>query len=72
MTEEKQEVLIPESEWGMVRTDVRWKAELLNLYRSAESLRAEIPDAQNQEYQAGIMMACAAIWHRVTGETLVK
>jgi hypothetical protein len=35
-------------------------------------LRAEIPDAQNQEYQAGIMMACAAIWHRVTGETLVK
>ena len=70
MTEEKPEVLIPESEWQMVRTDVRWKAELLNLYRSAESLRAEIPDPENKEYQAGIMMACSAIWNRVTGETL--
>ena len=56
----------------MSRPDSRWKAELLGLYRSAESLRAEIPDAQNQEYQTGIMMACAAIWHRVTGEPLVK
>ena len=56
----------------MTRPDSRWKAELLGLYRSAESLRTEIPDAQNQEYQAGIMMACAAIWHRVTGESLVK
>lgn len=54
----------------MSRPDSRWKAELLGLYRSAESLRAEIQDAANQEYQAGIMMACSAIWNRVTGETL--
>ena len=54
----------------MSRPDSRWKAELLGLYRSAESLRAEIPDAQSQEYQTGIMMACSAIWNRVTGETL--
>jgi hypothetical protein len=54
------------------RPDSRWKAELLNLYRSAERLREEIPDAANMEYQTGIMMACAAIWHRVTGEALVK
>jgi hypothetical protein len=54
------------------RPDSRWKAELLNLYRSAESLRAEIPEPMNAEYQAGIMMACSAIWHRVTGEALVK
>ena len=52
------------------RPDSRWKAELLGLYRSAESLRTEIPDAANVEYQAGIMMACSAIWNRVTGETL--
>jgi hypothetical protein len=56
----------------MSRPDSRWKAELLNLYRSAESLRAEIPEQMNAEYQAGIMMACSAIWHRVTGEALVK
>ena len=54
----------------MTRPDSRWKAELLGLYRSAESLRAEIQDAANVEYQAGIMMACSAIWNRVTGETL--
>lgn len=54
-----------------VRADSRWKAELLNLYRSAESLRAEIPDPENGEYQTGVMMACLAIWHRVTGESLV-
>jgi hypothetical protein len=54
------------------RPDSRWKAELLGLYRSAERLREEIPDAVNIEYQTGIMMACAAIWHRVTGEALVK
>jgi hypothetical protein len=54
----------------MTRPDSRWKAELIGLYRSAESLRAEIPDAANVEYQAGIMMACSAIWNRVTGETL--
>lgn len=56
----------------MFRPDSRWKAELLGLYRSAESLRAEMPDVPSQEYQTGIMMACSAIWHRVTGESLVK
>jgi hypothetical protein len=55
----------------MSRPDSRWKAELLGLYRSAERLREEIPDAVNIEYQTGIMMACSAIWHRVTGEALV-
>ncbi len=55
----------------MSRPDSRWKAELLNLYRSAESLRVEIPEPMNAEYQTGIMMACSAIWHRVTGEALV-
>jgi hypothetical protein len=55
----------------MSRPDSRWKAELLGLYRSAESLRAEIQEAANMEYQTGIMMACSAIWHRVTGEALV-
>lgn len=56
----------------MSRPDSRWKAELLNLYRSAESLRQEIRDAANVEYQTGVMMACSAIWHRVTGEALEK
>jgi len=56
----------------MSRPDSRWKAELLNLYRSAEGLRGEIPDAANVEYQTGVMIACSAIWHRVTGESLVK
>jgi hypothetical protein len=56
----------------MSRPDSRWKAELLNLYRSAESLREEMPDQASGEYQTGIMMACSAIWHRVTGEALVK
>jgi len=56
----------------MTRPDSRWKAELLNLYRSAESLREEIPEAANMEYQTGIMMTCEAIWHRVTGGSLVK
>ena len=55
----------------MSRPDSRWKAELLNQYRSAERLREEIPEAANMEYQAGIMLACSAIWHRVTGEALV-
>jgi hypothetical protein len=55
----------------MSRPDSRWKAELIGLYRSAESLRAEMPDVPSQEYQAGIMMACSAIYHRVTGESLV-
>jgi hypothetical protein len=55
----------------MSRPDSRWKAELLNLYRSAESLRAAIPTAANVDYQTGVMTACLAIWNRVTGETLV-
>jgi hypothetical protein len=55
----------------MSRPDSRWKAELLNLYRTAESGRSEITDAENVEYQTGVMMACLAVWNRVTGETLV-
>ncbi len=54
-----------------VRPDCRWKAELLNLYRSAESCKVEIPDKDNIEYQSGVMAACFAIYHRVTGESLV-
>ena len=54
----------------MSRPDSRWKAEILNLYRSAESCRREITDAENIEYQTGVMMACCASWNRVTGETL--
>ena len=55
----------------MSRPDSRWKAELLNLYRSAESLRSEATDPREAEYQTGVMRACCAIWHRVTGEQLV-
>ena len=55
----------------MSRPDSRWKAELLNMYRSAESCRSEITDAANIEYQTGIMASCQAIWFRVTGEQLV-
>lgn len=54
-----------------VRPDSRWKAELLGLYRSAESCKVEIPEADNIEYQSGVMTACLAIYHRVTGELLV-
>jgi len=53
------------------RPDARWKAELLSLYRSAEACCKENPDPANIEYQAGVMAACSAIWHRVTGESLV-
>jgi hypothetical protein len=56
----------------MSRPDSRWKAELLNLYRSAESLREEMPDQASVEYQTGIMIACSAIWNRVTSEQLVN
>jgi hypothetical protein len=56
----------------MSRPDSRWKAELLNLYRSAESCRSEITDATNVEYQTGVMAACQAIWFRVTGEDLIQ
>ena len=53
------------------RPNSRWKAELLSLYRSDEACWQEIPDRANREYQAGVMAACSAIWHRVTGESLV-
>ena len=55
----------------MTRPDSRWKAELLGLYRSAESCLKEFPDRENVDYQTGVMLACSAIWYRVTGESLV-
>jgi hypothetical protein len=58
-------------EQKMSRPDSRWKAELLNLYRTAKSLRSEITDEENVVYQSGVMSACLAIWDRVTGETLI-
>lgn len=56
----------------MSRPDSRWKAELLNLYRSAESCRSEVTNAENQHYQTGVMITCFAIWERVTGESLIE
>ena len=56
----------------MSRPDSRWKAEMLNMYRAAESCRSEITEAQNIEYQTGVMTACLAIWYRVTGEQLIN
>jgi len=55
----------------MSRPDSRWKAELLNLYRSAESARSEATDQRETEYRTGVMRACCAIWHRVTGKELM-
>ena len=55
----------------MSRTDSRWKAEILNLYRSAGSQRSQTDEQRDIDYQTGVMMACLAIWDRVTGETLV-
>ena len=55
----------------MSRPDSRWKAELLNLYRNAESNRSEATDENERHYQFGVMRACCSIWHRVTGEQLV-
>jgi hypothetical protein len=52
------------------RPDSRWKAELRNLYRSAESNRSEATDENERHYQTGVMTACCSIWNRVTGETL--
>ncbi len=52
------------------RPDSRWKAELRNLYRSAESNRSETTDENERHYQLGVMTACCSIWNRVTGETL--
>jgi hypothetical protein len=54
------------------RPDSRWKAELRNLYRSAESNRSETTDETERHYQTGVMTACCSIWHRVTGEQLVR
>jgi hypothetical protein len=56
----------------MSRPDSRWKAELLGLYRSAESNRSQTTDEHEHHYQTGVMTACLTIWHRVTGEALVK
>jgi len=53
------------------RPDSRWKAEILNLYRTAESQRSETDEQRLIDYQTGVMMACLAVWNRVTGETLV-
>jgi hypothetical protein len=55
----------------MSRPDSRWKAEIMNLYRSAESNRSETTDETEQHYQAGVMTACLTLWNRVTGERLV-
>jgi len=56
----------------MSRPDSRWKAELLNLYRIAESNRSQTTDESEHHYQTGVMMSCLSIWHRVTGEQLVR
>ena len=56
----------------MSRPDSRWKAELLGLYRSAESNWSEATDEHERHYQTGVMIACSSIWNRVTGEQLVK
>jgi hypothetical protein len=53
------------------RPDLRWKAELRNLYRSAESNRSETTDETERHYQLGVMTACCSIYNRVTGEQLV-
>ena len=55
----------------MTRPDSRWKAELLNLYRTAESQLSETDEQRLIDYQTGVMMACLAVWNRVTGEQLV-
>ncbi len=54
------------------RPDSRWKAELRNLYQSADSNRSDATDENERHYQFGVMRACCAIWHRVTGEQLVN
>ena len=56
----------------MSRPDSRWKAELWNLYRSAESNRSETTDEHERHYQLGVMIACCSLWNRVTGEQLVN
>lgn len=56
----------------MTRPDSRWKAEQLGLYRSAESNRSQTTDEHERHYQTGVMIACSAIWNRVTGEELIN
>jgi hypothetical protein len=55
----------------MSRPDSRWRAEIMNLYRSAKSNRSETTDENERHYQTGVMTACSSIWNRVTGEQLV-
>jgi hypothetical protein len=54
----------------MSRPDSRWKAEIMNFYRTANSNRSEATDENERHYQFGVMRACCSIWNRVTGETL--
>lgn len=56
----------------MSRPDSRWKAEIMNLYRSAKSNRSETTDETELHYQAGVMIACRTLWNRVTGEQLIR
>ena len=59
-------------EGQMSRLDSRWKAELLNLYRTAKSHQSEATDEHERHYQTGVMTACSSLWNRVTGKTLMK
>jgi hypothetical protein len=68
---DSEEEIMSIEERKMFRPDSRWKAELLNLYRTAESQRSETEEQRDIDYQTGVMMACLAVWDRVTGETLV-
>jgi hypothetical protein len=54
------------------RPDSRWKAEIMNLYRSAKSNRSETRDETEYHYQTGVMTACCSIWNRLTGEELIN
>ena len=54
------------------RPDSRWKAEIMNLYRSAKSNRSETRDETEYHYQTGVMTACCTIWNRLTGEELIN
>jgi hypothetical protein len=68
---DSEEEIMSIEERKMSRPDSRWKAEILNLYRTAESQRSETDEQRDIDYQTGVMMACLAIWDRVTGEQLV-
>ena len=54
------------------RPDSRWKAEIMNLYRSAKSNRSETRVETEYHYQTGVMTACCSIWNRLTGEELIN